>query len=489
VSFHCIPENEDLRKRRLVAIKRDPSFNIKTAKVCSKHFGEGDFLQNIVSARRMLRYNAVPSVFAFKEVVTQRKPPKARSPRVLPSQSKIQQATSAVHVRDTREDPIEEQASCEDAGNPSENERSKRALFWSTLQTPAPPTRQDEEITKLQQELKKARARILALEREVHILTEKCSRIENPKDSFCIEKFNDSDEDFLFYTGLSCYGLFRSFLTYLGPASCDANAEEETELQQTATRGRPPSLSTKNQLFLVLVRLRLGLLQQDLAHRFNIHQSNVSRLFTTWINFMYLRLSELPLWPSRAVIDKNMPESFKQKYPRTRVIIYATELKCEVPSSFVLQSETFSPYKSTDTFKGLVGISPDGLVTFVSSLATGRISDKELVRKSGFLSLPFEEGDVVMADKGFTIGDLLEPLKVKLNIPPLLRNGQFSESEILETEAITSLRIHVERRIQRIKSFHIFDRRIPLTISPIMNQLWTVCVILTNFQAPLIKEN
>ncbi|CAN7938889.1 unnamed protein product [Ixodes hexagonus] len=250
-----------------------------------------------------------------------------------------------------------------------------------------------------------------------------------------------------------------------------------------------PSLSTESKLFLVLVRLRLGLFQQDLAHRFNIHQSNVSRLFTTWINFMYLRLSELPLSPSRAVIDKNMPESFEQKYSRTRVIIDATELKCEVPSSFVLQSTTFSPYKSTNTFKGLVSISPDGLVTFISSVATGRISDKELVRKSGFLSLPFEEADVVIADKGFTIGDFLEPLKVKLNIPPFLRNGQFSESEILETEAIASLRIHVERRIQRIKNFHIFDRRIPLTIAPIINQLWTVCIILTNFQAPIVKEN
>ncbi|KAM7314879.1 uncharacterized protein LOC115312713 [Ixodes scapularis] len=357
------------------------------------------------------------------------------------------------------------------------------------LQTPAPRTAQETEIDELQQELKKAKARILYLEREVALLKEKCSKNESSTNRFCVEKFKDSDEDFLFYTGLPCYGLFHILLSYLGPASCDMNVEEEGESEQGATRGRPSSLSTENQLFLVLVRLRLGLFQQDLAHRFNVHQSTVSRLFTAWINFMFLRLSELSIWSSRSVIDRTMPEGFKQKYPKTRVVIDSTELKCEVPSSFVLQSETFSPYKSANTFKGLVGIAPDGAVTFVSPLATGCISDKELVRKSGFLLLPFEDGDVVMADKGFTIADLLEPLNVHLNIPPFLRNGQFSEAEILETEAIASLRIHVERRIQRIKSFHIFDRRIPLTIAPVINQLWTVCVLLTNFQTPLIKEH
>ncbi|EEC06062.1 hypothetical protein IscW_ISCW004972, partial [Ixodes scapularis] len=59
--------NEDLRKRWLVAIKRDLPFNIRTAKVCSMHFREGEFFQNIVSGRRMLQDNAVPSVFAFKK--------------------------------------------------------------------------------------------------------------------------------------------------------------------------------------------------------------------------------------------------------------------------------------------------------------------------------------------------------------------------------------------------------------------------------------
>ena len=45
-------------------------------------------------------------------------------------------------------------------------------------------------------------------------------------------------------------------------------------------------------------------------------------------------------------------------------------------------------------------ISPDGVITFVSSLYPGSISDKELTRQSGIMDL-HEPGDSVMADRGF----------------------------------------------------------------------------------------
>ncbi|KAL1419422.1 hypothetical protein MTO96_005157 [Rhipicephalus appendiculatus] len=96
-------------------------------------------------------------------------------------------------------------------------------------------------------------------------------------------------------------------------------------------------------------------------------------------------------------------------------------------------------------------------------------------------------GDVVMAYKGFKIQDMLSDINVGLNMPPFLTRGQFSEDEVRETEDIASLRIHVERRIQRIKNFHIFDRPIPLSLGPIINEVWVVCALLTNFQSPIVR--
>ncbi|XP_075724100.1 uncharacterized protein LOC142766256 [Rhipicephalus microplus] len=184
-----------------------------------------------------------------------------------------------------------------------------------------------------------------------------------------------------------------------------------------------------------------------------------------------------------------MPAEFKEKYSSTRVILDATEIQCEVPSSLSIQSTTYSPYKSSNTFKGLIGVLPNGLVAFVSELFTGSSSDRECVIRSGFLDLKLDDEDAVMADKGFRIEDLLEKKGVKLNLPPFLKGGTFSSEKVKSTKEIAALRIHVERRIQRIKAFHIFDRPIPLTLAPLINQIWTVTAILTNFQSSLMQQS
>ncbi|XP_064469826.1 uncharacterized protein LOC135384560 [Ornithodoros turicata] len=253
---------------------------------------------------------------------------------------------------------------------------------------------------------------------------------------FCIEKFRGSNEDFEFNTGLPNYATFCALLEYLGPGEnaeniVQWNCEESQETGASETRGRPQKLSTENQLFLVLVKLRLGLFHQHVAHLFC-----VSKTFITWINFMYVQLGQHPLWQSRETVDCTMPDAFKDRYPTTRVIIDATEVICEAPSSFVMQSRTYSNYKSTNTFKGLIGIAPSGVVTFVSELFTGSMYDWEYTVRSGFLQMDFAENDSMMTDKGFKIADLLEPRNVHLNIPPFLRQGQFSEVEVLETQDI-----------------------------------------------------
>lgn len=72
------------------------------------------------------------------------------------------------------------------------------------------------------------------------------------------------------------------------------------------------------------------------------------------------------------------------------------EVKVQTPSSNIFNSETYSHYKSHTTFKSLVGITPHGAVSFVSSLYTGSISDKAITERSGILDL-IEPGDQVKA--------------------------------------------------------------------------------------------
>ena len=182
----------------------------------------------------------------------------------------------------------------------------------------------------------------------------------------------------------------------------------------------------------------------------------VSRICITWIYFLYIKLKEIPMWPKQESVRSCMPTCFKQLHPTTRVIIDATEMFIETPSLPELQQMTFSSYKNHNTYKALIGISPGGAITFVSKLFPGSISDKELTRKSGLLDL-LQSGDSVMADRGFDIQDDLTLLGVKVNIPPFLkRKKQLDEGEMIETRRIASLRIHVERAMERIKKLSYF---------------------------------
>ena len=138
--------------------------------------------------------------------------------------------------------------------------------------------------------------------------------------------------------------------------------------------------------------------------------------------------------------------------------------------------------------KALVGISPNDLVTFVSSLWTGRVSDKELTKCSGLLE-KLETGDNSMADRGLDIADILLS-GVTLNIPPSKRErDQLNPEETDEIARIAAVRIYVECHIGRIRNYHILDENSPLSMTPLMNQVFTVCSYLTNFLPPLVLPN
>ncbi|CAB4019513.1 Hypothetical predicted protein, partial [Paramuricea clavata] len=304
--------------------------------------------------------------------------------------------------------------------------------------------------------------RVQRLEDELANLKEKYERdTTSLKDdlkrkSFSIDRFKSSDTHFEFYTGFQNYDRFKVFYNFLSPActrlSYRGSNNGKIESAEQQKRGRKRFLSPEEELFLVLTKLRCGLLERDLAARYNISVSQVSNIWITWLDFLYQRLQSIPIWPSRKHVDATMPASFKENFPQTRVVIDCTEMFIEMPSAPVTQGVTFSSYKHHNTAKGLVGISPAGTLTFVSELYAGRTSDKELTKDCGILKL-LEEGDQIMADKGFLIEDCL-PDGVTLNIPPFLKDqNQLSIEDEVKTRRIAKERIHVERAIEKIKKF------------------------------------
>ena len=118
--------------------------------------------------------------------------------------------------------------------------------------------------------------------------------------------------------------------------------------------------------------------------------------------------------------------------------------------------------------KVLPVVAPCGAMMFTSDAFEGSISDREIVTKCGFLD-HIDRGDTVLADRGFTIHDLLADRDAKLVIPPFLRGRkELTPEELAMTKIIARARIHVERFNERIKNFELLYKRIPQTLLPLL---------------------
>ena len=308
---------------------------------------------------------------------------------------------------------------------------------------------------------------------------------------FTVESVRDSPvrDNFKYYTGFT-YEQFLNILNFLVPTP------DECPFTFERTISSIKFITIQDQLLLTLIKLRLNLDFKHIANLYKISPQDAGALFRSWINYMFYKFASVPIWPHRDVLLDAMPEKYKRDFPNTFVILDGTELKVERPSSMRSQSQMYSDYKSATTLKGLVGVDPRGSFTFISMLFSGSISDKEITKESGLLSVleqllskgMLKSGDGVMVDKGFPIRNEVEKLGLVLHIPPMAPGeGQMSGGDVQSTKKIAAHRVHVERAISRAKKFKIVDNRIDLSLWPSVNQIWFCCCFLTGFMPYLIQ--
>jgi len=235
-------------------------------------------------------------------------------------------------------------------------------------------------------------------------------------------------------------------------------------------------LTPGDHLLLVLMKLRLGLKNRDLAYRFRVSFSVASRILRAWLPVMSkFMLNNFFSWPEKEALRKNLPTSFQKRYKRCVCIIDCTEIFIERPLSLNARAQTWSNYKNHNTIKYLVACSPTGAVMFLSHGWGGRVSDKEITIKSGFLNW-IESGDQVLADRGFTVAEEVATMGGILEIPAFTKGkSQLSASEVDGSRQIANVRIHIERVIGRMRKFNILNTIIPISQVDLLNDMM-VCV-------------
>lgn len=282
----------------------------------------------------------------------------------------------------------------------------------------------------------------------------------NGKD-FTEEAFRDKDDRVKYYTALPNFIILLATFNLISPGmSTDARAR----------------LCKFQQFLLVLMKLRLNLPIQVLADMFSVSYSTARRIFYNVLDVLYVRLHPLVTWPERENIKRTMPATFIYAFGRkVTVIIDCFEVKLEKASNLQARNQTYSNYKHGNTTKFLVGITPQGVISYISKSWGGRTIDRHITEQSGFLDkmLP---GDLILADRGFNIHDSAGLRCAEVKVPAYTRGKrQLSAFEVESTRKLANVRIHVERVIGSLRQkYTILDCVLPHAYMSSSDQNMTV---------------
>ena len=460
--YYRIPKDSALRAEYNRLIRNETlKLESENTRICSEHFEGGNKLNR----------KHLPSIFPWtKQTVKRREIEKIELP------IKAKRAKKEVDISADREALEVESESSSTTEIETQTELTSKEMATQTDEVYFGDPSRIEELE-------------LSIKRLENELTSVKFKYENSK--FNIDEFKDKPEDIAFYTGFTDYETlmlcFEIIEESANNLSYGNHCRKYNDMPHKNQPGRPRKLSKFQEFTMVVMKLRLGIFNRDLAHRFKVSENTVSLIFRTWIRFLRAELEGIIRLPSREVLQLHMPPLFKTFYPRTALIIDCTEFEMERPSALDNQSACYSSYKSRTTMKSLIGITPSGATAFVSELYPGSTSDKEIVKKSGLLEL-LQPGDEIMADKGFLIQDELASVGATLTLPAFLKaRKQFSKEEAEQNKKVACLRVHVERCMERIKNWHILDRKIPVTLSPLASDMIIVLSAFTNFLPPLIS--
>lgn len=312
-----------------------------------------------------------------------------------------------------------------------------------------------------------------------------------------VDEFVMTDRKVKIYTGLPNKSAFQALLKHVSSKAkkirywCGTkkviSSKVSRKFKRTPQKSGPKrKLTTKEELILVLLKLRLAIKNAMLADLFSISISTTSQILNTWIKFLSKELKPLIFWPSKECVQQHLPASLKN-YSNLRCTIDCSEVFIYRPRDLEIQALTWSDYKKHNTVKFLVGIAPNGMITFLSKAWGGRASDQLITRESGFLDL-VEPNDLILADRGFTIKEDLMMRKATLEIPPPSSGvEQMTKEKVKLTKKIANARIHVERAIGRMKWFSILQNVLPITLVPLIDDILVVCAALCNLLPPLVK--
>lgn len=170
-----------------------------------------------------------------------------------------------------------------------------------------------------------------------------------------IAEILDNDESMSSCAGLSSLLEFQKICESVEYAMITLNIKDAFQLD------------VRCRVLLTLMRLKLNVSFRCLACFFRISHTAASDYFIHTIDVMYILFKQFIVWLPPTAIRENLPIYF-HIFSDTRVILDCAELPVQKNKCLNCCVRTYSSYKGTHTIKFLLGISPDGVITFRSPI-------------------------------------------------------------------------------------------------------------------------
>ncbi|XP_040079265.2 uncharacterized protein LOC120850716 [Ixodes scapularis] len=249
------------------------------------------------------------------------------------------------------------------------------------------------------------------------------------------------------------------------------------------------ALPARDRVIMTMMALKHALTFDFLSNIFGVSPSTASATVRNTAELLAVFLRNAITWPSKDEVLHNMSVCL-QKYSHVSIVLDCTKIPVGTSKCLKCRISTYSHYKKGHTIKYMVGVSPAGLITYISSGYGGRASDKAMFDQSGLVDKLLPGIDHIMVDKEFLIDSTCETRLNAVVRPPFLHAKKLlSKAEALATKSIAAARVHVERVIQRMKLFKITPQRMPWHMVPIADDVLTIACGLVNLSPPVLADN
>ena len=453
IQFYRIPKDADRRARWIAAISRKDWSPNEFSWLCSEHFVSKSKSDN------PLNPDYVPSVFKHTNTPTKR--------RLQKDQENFERKQALKRRR--IENTLESAAGDDDDHSGDENQLASP----TDHDTDAVMYEKSMEVQQEKQQNCNLQEDVTRLRQENDVL--KKLHQESKSRLSIKDVLRSDDKKVKYYTGLPSYTILKVVFDFV----CE-------EMPNSIANCK---LSPFEQFVMTLMKLRYNFGDANLGYRFGVDKSTVSRYFSKWLELLYVKLSFLIMWPNREDLLKTMPLEFRRHFWQCMIIIDCFEIFIEWPTALLPRAQTWSNYKHHNTIKYLIGVTPQRSIGFISKGWGSRISDVHLTENSGLLE-KLMPGDIVLADRGFTIEDTVKRLYcAEVKLPAFTKSKkQLSAMEVESSQRLSRVRIHVERVIGMLRqNYTILKSTLPIPFlwsknssTSLIDKIVTVCAALCN---------